>query len=201
MKIISPDNNCSGHFHLENCASKQTSTNAHITSEWTFFVNVSAFNGFFRGLKPKSNIPYISQRFLLLLDSFQGFLPVQENSRLLLKWSFKKKMSRSLETCLPQADTHLKLNSKFGCICHPSMKFGWNCTTDALTRNNHFFFFFISLLIKHSRSTISVFCWIFWKLIVGSILPCKFILLQKPKEICSYNMISENVKKIFFFNS
>ena len=41
MKVISPDDSGAGHLHLPNDSSQYTTTNAHVTGEWTFFVNVA----------------------------------------------------------------------------------------------------------------------------------------------------------------
>ena len=44
MKVISADNECPLHFQTLNNTSQDTTTDAHITSERAFLVNVCAFN-------------------------------------------------------------------------------------------------------------------------------------------------------------
>jgi hypothetical protein len=45
MKIITTNNYCALHLHFLNNTSKNSSSDGHISSEWTFFVNVRSLDG------------------------------------------------------------------------------------------------------------------------------------------------------------
>jgi len=44
VQVIAPDHNRSLHLHLQHNACQDSSTNAHIASEWTLLVNVVTFD-------------------------------------------------------------------------------------------------------------------------------------------------------------
>ena len=44
MKVITSEGNSSLHFHALNNSSQNTSSDANISGEWTFFVDVCTFN-------------------------------------------------------------------------------------------------------------------------------------------------------------
>jgi len=44
VQVVTTNDYCSLHLHLENNASQDTTTDADIASEWTFLVDVRTFN-------------------------------------------------------------------------------------------------------------------------------------------------------------
>ncbi len=63
VEIVSSDNNSVSHFVRDNHGSKDLSSNAYISSEWAFFVNIVSLNGFFWGFETKSDISVVSDTF------------------------------------------------------------------------------------------------------------------------------------------
>ena len=63
VEIISSDDDGVSHFVRDNHSSKNFSSNANITSEWAFLVNIISLNGFFRGFEAKSDVSVISNTF------------------------------------------------------------------------------------------------------------------------------------------
>ena len=60
LEIISADNYCSLHLMGNNHCLQDTASDRNVTSEWTLFVHVSSFNGFFWSLETKTNTLVIS---------------------------------------------------------------------------------------------------------------------------------------------
>merc|ERR1712232_869924 len=56
MKIISSDDNSTLHFGRHDLTDQNSATNRNITSERTFLVNVTTFDGGIRGFDTKTNI-------------------------------------------------------------------------------------------------------------------------------------------------
>ncbi len=87
MKIISSYDDCSLHFHALYNATENTSSDAYVTSEGAFLINVCAFNGFSWGFEPKTNRS--DKSLIFTLDNFADDpLLVLEDGSLLLVGSF-----------------------------------------------------------------------------------------------------------------
>ncbi len=82
VEIVSSDND--GIFHLvrDDHSSKDFSSNADISSEGTFFVNVISLNGFLGGFESESDISEVSDSLSSLRE--EEFLIAIENSGLFL---------------------------------------------------------------------------------------------------------------------
>ena len=50
MQIVSPDDNCALHFHACNNACQNTATDAHISCERAFLVNICSLDGLWKRL-------------------------------------------------------------------------------------------------------------------------------------------------------
>lgn len=82
VEIISSNNKSVFHLVWDNHSSKDFSSDADISSEWTFFINIVSLNSFFGSFEAKSNIFVISDTFSSFRD--KEFLVVLENTSLFL---------------------------------------------------------------------------------------------------------------------
>jgi len=87
VEVISSYNNGSLHFSTGDANSfEDTSTNAHVSCEWAFPINVSSLDSIFWCLEAQTNVSYISKRLSGLLSN-SSLLGGKENSGLLLESS------------------------------------------------------------------------------------------------------------------
>lgn len=56
MKVVSTDDNCPLHFHLDDDTLKDPATDVHVAGERTFLVNVVTLDGFSGGLESQTNV-------------------------------------------------------------------------------------------------------------------------------------------------
>lgn len=83
VKIISSDDDGSGHFSWDNDALEDFSSDTDIAGEGTFFIDVVSFDGLLRGFEAKSDIFVIPDTWWSFLS--KEFFAVKENIILFLK--------------------------------------------------------------------------------------------------------------------
>lgn len=69
VEVISSDNYCPLHFHLDYSSSQYTTSDRYVSCEWTLLVNVFTLDGLTRDLEAETNIsgiPELLLRYLLL---------------------------------------------------------------------------------------------------------------------------------------
>jgi len=87
VQIISSDNDCSLHFHLDDNTTKNATSNIDIAGKGTLFVDVGAFHRFTGSFESQSNV-------LVITDMASGVafrcasLAIHKNRRLLLESLF-----------------------------------------------------------------------------------------------------------------
>lgn len=67
VEVISSDDDCSLHLHLDHGTSEDATPDRDITSEWALLVNVFALDSLTRDLETETNISGISQLLLWYL--------------------------------------------------------------------------------------------------------------------------------------
>lgn len=64
VEVIPSDNNCSLHFHLDNCTSQDSTSDGNTAGEWTLLVDVLALDSLSGNLETETDISCVSQLLL-----------------------------------------------------------------------------------------------------------------------------------------